>query len=128
MTEWLKNYIDNRKQNSNCQYLWGKCGVYGLYLDDSEIPIYVGKSKNLLNRWIAHEYNTMYTWSPSYNESKYKKMREAIKLSHKIKPKVIELCTVDELNNREGYWIRYYMPKLNTIVPGGKRKQVEDII
>ena len=75
-------------------------GIYVIKKDDA--PVYVGQSENIYHRWSTHE-------NKAYPTNEYEFS-------------VLELCSVEILNEREKYWIN----KMDTYYNGdnrtGKRK------
>lgn len=123
-----KQYYEQRLSQVSPQtkheLLW-KSGIYALVVSDE--VVYVGKSKNILQRWISHEYNTFCSYSKDYNSKKYKELRKAYAEGRSIEPRVLEFCSDEQLSARESYWVKYYMPKLNSQLPkanGGYYKGV----
>ena len=87
-------------------------GIYGIYIQGH--LAYVGKSKNLLGRWIAHKINTLFNYGQhDYREDKYMIFREAYNKGYSIECKPIELCSEHEISSRERYWINKEQPILN---------------
>ena len=94
-------------------------GIYGIYIQDN--LVYVGQSKSLLNRWIAHKINTLYDYGQhDYKEEKYAIFREAYQAGFSICCKPIEFCEPKDLNVREWAWISELKPILN----GGHNEMV----
>ena len=94
-------------------------GIYGIYIQDN--LVYVGQSKSLLNRWIAHKINTLYNYGQhDYQEEKYEILREAYQAGFSISCKPIEFCEPKDLNVRESSWIKELKPILN----GGRNEMV----
>lgn len=101
-----------------------KVGVYALYCDDN--LVYVGKSTNLLNRWIAHKCHVMCDESKEYNRPMYQELRRAMNLGHAITANLLEYCDIDNLETKEDEYIAKYLPALNTMIPkagGGHTKK-----
>jgi predicted GIY-YIG superfamily endonuclease len=107
-----------------------KSGIYCILCDEK--IIYVGKSTDMLHRFIAHKANTICEEAEEYNRPKYVKMREALLKGHNISCRELEFCDKDVLSAREDYWISKYMPPLNSIVPtiygGHCKKSIRSII
>lgn len=94
-------------------------GIYGIYIQNN--LVYVGQSKSLLNRWIAHKINTLYNYGQhDYQEEKYEILREAYQAGFSISCRPIEFCEPKDLNVREGAWIKELKPILN----GGHNEMV----
>lgn len=108
----------------------GLVGIYAIMLDD-EI-VYVGKSKNMFNRWTAHQINAMCPEARDYNKSKYVQLRKAKEMGLHLHFVCLETCGEGQLDGLEKAYIRRYMPKLNELVPDdfGKwhRKTVTPIV
>lgn len=125
----VQQYYEETPQETKDQYE-GKSGIYGIYCDNR--LVYIGKSADLLKRFIAHKANTFCDESPEYNSKKYVEMREACLKGHSIQIQVLEYCDKADLSSREDFYIEHYQPALNTIIPNGygrhTRKPVEAII
>lgn len=126
--ELIQQYYHEVSQETKDKYQ-GKTGIYAIYCD--EALVYIGKSTDLLNRFIAHKANTFCDESPEYNSKKYQQLRKAASLGHSITLKVLEFCAQDALASTEDKWIGKYLPPLNAIIPAvnGKhiRKPITDI-
>lgn len=132
MTEKHKKMIDELYNNTPAEVKEKydkKSGIYGIFCDEE--LVYIGKSTNLLNRWIAHKCHTFCDESKEYNRPIYKELRRAYSLGHKINIRLIEYCEVADLEKEEAKYIYGYRPKLNTLIPfpsgGQTRKSVECI-
>lgn len=82
----------------------------GIYLIENIInnKKYVGQSKNIYARWSGHRCDSKVRDLPLYNAMR-KYGLENFKFS------ILEECEVNELADREDYWIAYY----NSYVPNG---------
>lgn len=82
----------------------------GIYLIENLInnKKYVGQSKNIYARWSGHRCDSKVRDLPLYNAMR-KYGLENFKFS------ILEECEVNELADREDYWIAYY----NSYVPNG---------
>lgn len=84
----------------------GGIAITGIYMIKNEInqKVYIGQSKNIAYRWIRHRYdlnNNCHVNSHLQNSwNKYG--------SKKFTFKIIEECNIEDLNNREQYWILFY--------------------
>jgi len=75
------------------------CGIYKITNPNNRI--YIGQSKNIVNRWNQHKYQ--------YGKNNIILSRSILKYGYeKHKFEIIENCSVDELNQKEIYWINYY--------------------
>lgn len=96
-----------------------KPGIYGIYCDNN--LVYVGKSTNLLNRWLIHKTHTLCNYATEYNRPMYRELRRAINLGHTIDIKALEVCDVNiskqELKEKEEKRIAATTPPLNTLIP-----------
>lgn len=91
-----------------------RSGIYGIYCDDK--LVYIGKSTNLLNRWIAHKCHVYCEESKEYNRPIYRELRRALQEGHTIQAQLIEYCETWELEDKEDEYIIKYYPALNTMV------------
>lgn len=82
----------------------------GIYLIENIInnKKYVGQSKNIYARWSGHRCDSKVRDLPLYNAMR-KYGLENFKFS------ILEECEINELADREDYWIAYY----NSYVPNG---------
>lgn len=94
-----------------------KAGIYCIKID-SRI-VYIGKSRNMLIR-IAHHYANIKIGK----ERKYRILAEAQRRGHSINFDVLYYATSrgsaaieQEIGEKEGEYIRQYMPVLNTQIP-----------
>lgn len=70
---------------------------------------YIGQSRNIEKRWESHKYSNL-------DYPLYKAFRK-----YKIQNftfEIIEKCSVESLNSREAYWIKYYCPEYNQTAGG----------
>lgn len=92
-------------------------GIYCIKLDD-EI-VYIGKSKNMLNRIAQH-----YVGIKTCSERKYRILAEAQRKGHTVGFDVLYCAKSkrpdeinEEIGEKEGEMIREYHPILNTQIP-----------
>ena len=92
-------------------------GIYCIKIDDK--IVYIGKSANMLRR-IAEHYVGIKTGS----EKKYRILAEARRRGHPITFDVLYYAKskgianrLAEIGEKEGEYIRRYMPMLNTQIP-----------
>lgn len=84
-------------------------GIYGIWIEEE--LVYIGKSKNMLDRIIAH---IRYILKPrEKEEKKYKEMRAAAA----IKFDVLLYTKIEELDQKEAELIWKFKPRLNTVYP-----------
>ena len=81
------------------------CGIYKI-TNKINGKSYIGCSKNIEHRWIAHKSEAILDHNPQYNYSIHKAFRKYGLDNFKFE--IIELIPEDELFNREQYWIKYY--------------------
>lgn len=112
----VQQYYAETPQETKDKYE-GKSGIYGIYCDGK--LVYVGKSTDLLKRFIAHKANTFCSESKEYNSRKYTELRNAAAKGYHIHLEPLEYCGKDVLNSREDFYIGQYQPALNTIIPNG---------
>lgn len=132
MTEKHKQMIDELYNNSSeeTKRLYDKkSGIYAIFCDEN--LVYIGKSTNLLNRWIAHKCHVYCEESKEYNRPMYKELRRAINQGHKVSISLVEYCTPEELESEERKYIAEFLPPLNTMIPiagGGQTKKAIALI
>lgn len=74
---------------------------------------YVGQSRDIMRRWWDHRSKSQHPQKPEdYNKKLYKKMREYGLESFTLT--ILEECSLDELDEKETYWIQ----KLDTFENG----------
>lgn len=84
-------------------------GIYGIWIEDE--LVYIGKSKNMLDRIVTHIRHILKPREKE--ENKYKELREAAAL----KFDVLLYVRVEELNQKEAELIWKHKPRLNTVYP-----------
>lgn len=89
--------------------------MIGIYKITNKIngKIYVGQSIDIEERWKQHEYKAFNTNSNAYNSAIHQAFRKYG--VENFEYQVIELCSVEELDEKEIYWI----DKLGTLSPNG---------
>ena len=92
-------------------------GIYCIKID--ETVVYIGKSYNMLKR-VAQHYVAIKTQA----EKKYRILAEAHRKGHAINFDVLYYAKeweyseiMSEIGEKEGEYIRHYMPILNTQIP-----------
>ena len=114
----IQQMWDDTPQEMKDSY-FNKSGIYGIYCDGE--LVYIGKSINLLQRWLMHKSHVYCPESPEYNRPIYKEIRRALKAGHKISAGVIEFCDCPDielqLEQEESKLIKKYVPKLNRRIP-----------
>ena len=116
----MSNYVDNI-YNKYLSQEWSKkfqcSGVYSISINNK--IVYVGKSMNILHRMAEH-------WASMTNpkENKYKVLSEAKRRKMIVSFDVlysaknnIRSDIEEEIGEREGYYIRKFMPSLNYQIP-----------
>ena len=75
----------------------------GIYKIENMInhKVYIGQSRNISERWRAHR-----TRSQTEDTHLYRSIREYGLENFTFT--IIEECLIEELNDKEKYWIRYY--------------------
>jgi group I intron endonuclease len=66
----------------------------------------VGQSRDIKSRWRDHRYNAFNPKDHNYNTHLYRSFRKYG--LEKFSFEVLEECTVEELNQKEIYWIEKY--------------------
>lgn len=93
----------------------------GIYKIENTITgeVYVGQSKNIEKRWANHRSN----YKAKNKVRKYALYRDMRYYGiDKFKFEVLEECKIDELDNKENYWIAYYAERVhcyNILYPEG---------
>ena len=98
-----------------------KPGIYCIKLQGKKV--YVGKSRNMLNRVAAHMQH-IYSNTPESKGHKYQILKQADKQKMAIEFDVLYYSTkteqvdIDEdIGSAEALFINYYMPSLNVQIP-----------
>lgn len=102
-------------------------GIYCIKLDD-EI-VYIGKSKNMLDRIAQH-----YVGTKACSERKYRILAEAQRKGHTVGFDVLYYAKSkrpyeinEEIGEKEGEMIREYHPILNTQIPKSQNWHTWDV-
>lgn len=97
-------------------------GLYSISIGDK--LVYIGKSVNIKNRLCNHLLNINEEEAAKYKSNKYKVLREAINNGFPIifdkiyeSPKTAEEDIIEDIGEREGEYIRKYLPPLNYQIP-----------
>jgi group I intron endonuclease len=82
--------------------------VIGIYKIENLIngKIYIGQSKNIEKRWTAHRTRPFNQNSKQYDSPLYRSIRKYGLENFRFV--VLEETLVEDLDNREKYWIEYY--------------------
>lgn len=82
--------------------------MIGIYKITNKITgkIYVGQSVNIEKRWIQHKETANNPHLEAYNRELYKDIR-TFGLNNFLF-EILEECSLEELNDKEQYWICYY--------------------
>lgn len=81
------------------------CGIYKI-TNLLNNKCYIGCSKNIEHRWIAHKSESILEHNPQYNYSIHRAFRKYGLDNFKFE--IIELTNEMDLFKREVYWIEYY--------------------
>lgn len=90
-------------------------GIY--YIQVKDRILYIGKSKDMFIRAANHMGNVFDEDMPDCNSRKYELLRGLDEAGYDIGIGVACLCNENELGEREGKYIRKYMPILNYQIP-----------
>ena len=82
-----------------------KCGIYKI-TNLINNKIYIGCSKDIEHRWVAHKSEAALEHNIQYNYSIHKAFRKYGLNNFSFE--IIELAPESELFNREKYWINFY--------------------
>lgn len=89
------------------------CGIYKI-TNITNSHCYIGQSRNIENRWKNHKKCTYN--SDKWNYPLYSAFRKYGLENFTFE--IIEECTINELNEKEIYWIKYYRPEYNQTIGG----------
>ena len=82
-----------------------KCGIYKI-TNKLNNKVYIGCSKNIQHRWIAHKSESVLENNPQYNYSIHKAFRKYGIDNFSFE--IIELTEEKNLFDKEKYWIKFY--------------------
>lgn len=82
-----------------------KCGIYKI-TNKLNNKVYIGCSKNIQHRWIAHKSESVLENNPQYNYSIHKAFRKYGIDNFSFE--IIELTEEKDLFDKEKYWIKFY--------------------
>lgn len=114
MSKYSEN-IYNKWVKQSWSIPYQRSGIYAIKSNRGEI-LYVGKSSEILRRMAEHRAAIN---APKGHEYKYGVLNEIEKMTG-VNVHFEVLCyatTADQRGEREGYYIRKYMPPLNTQIP-----------
>jgi len=80
-------------------------GIYKI-TNISNNKCYIGQSVNIERRWMQHKETMNNPYIDAYNRELYSDMR-VFGLDNFLF-EILEECSLEELNNKEKYWIQYY--------------------
>lgn len=80
---------------------------------------YVGQSRRIEARWLDHKENSQNVNAHSYNYPLYKAFRKYGIENFTFE--ILEECSIDELNDKEVYWINTLQPYYNQTIGGNFR-------
>lgn len=83
--------------------MWNKCGIYKITNKITK-KIYIGKSKNIGNRWTVHKCPS--TQEAEYQSPLYKSMKKYGNDNFYIE--ILEECLEHELDEKEKFYIEKY--------------------
>lgn len=113
---------NNLSQDRSKLDKYGHQGIYiiSITIGGEKKILYIGKSQNMLKRLSAHIAHIRYPYMKESYSNKYNVLRDLIDMGITIQFDVIQPGVIDQdmdLSQREGYWIRHYMPVLNYQIP-----------
>ena len=77
---------------------------------------YIGQSRQIEKRWSNHKVTAFNPNDKAYEYPLYRAIRKYG--INNFDFQVIEECTIESLNNRENYWINFYLPEYNQTCGG----------
>ena len=86
--------------------------IYGLRCPLSNEIRYVGQTRKLKERFSSHKFDLR----DNYHKANWIKKLERLNVLDELKMEVLEECTIEELNEKEKYWIKYYKDQGNKLV------------
>ena len=72
---------------------------------------YIGQSRNIHQRWCAHRTRPFNEQCEDYNKTLYKAIRKYGLKNFSFE--VLEECEIEQLNEKESYWINYFNSQKN---------------
>lgn len=89
------------------------CGIYKI-TNLINKKSYIGQSRNVKRRWDEHKSRA---FNPLYEGYDYPLYRSFRKYGiNNFSFDIIEVCSVEQLNEKENYWINYYSPDYNQTI------------
>lgn len=82
---------------------------------------YIGQSRNIYKRWNNHKSDAYNASNNKYNYPLYRAFRKYGLINFQFE--IIEECLIEELNNREVYWINILNPAYNQTAGGSGDKK-----
>ena len=80
-------------------------GIYKI-TNKINLKVYIGQSRNIEKRWIAHKTIPFNTKNKRNNTLLYNAICKYTLDNFSFE--IIEKCNISELNIKENYWINYY--------------------
>jgi len=96
------------KRESTNKWKYKLQGIYKIYSDD--LTLYVGQSKQLLNRISKHK---KYINNPNDKWVNHGELYKHLNQYPDYNITIIEECSIEKLNEREEYWISQLKPLYN---------------
>lgn len=85
-------------------------GIYKI-TNQTNDHCYIGQSRNIKNRWADHKASAFNPADKGYNYPLYRAFRKyGLEM---FNFEIIEECSIEELNDKEKYWISYFHPEYN---------------
>lgn len=104
------------------------CGIYKI-TNIKNKKIYIGQSKNIEARWNKHRNAPFNPNDKGYNSYFYHSIRKYGLDNFSFE--VIEQCSIDELNEKEIYWIHFYQSNDNrfgyNLTSGGNNTHLQKL-
>lgn len=72
---------------------------------------YIGQSRDIHKRWISHRTRPFNEQDEDYNKTLYKAIRKYGLTNFSFE--VLEECEIEQLNEKENYWINYFNSQKN---------------
>ena len=107
--QYILSNIPEEKQDQ-----FNDSGIYALYYKQD--IMYIGKSKNMLQRICQHLTQVIFPWAKEYKNDKYRVIRDLfLQYAKDMHWEVLEYSFYDQLDENERKQILKYNPPLNTM-------------
>ena len=90
-------------------------GIYAIIDGDTEEVLYIGRSKCLSRRFCEHKWEMLRADVFGMSDDKYRVMNYLHNQHHNLVFHVLEEVGAEDIEERETWYIRTFLPPLNTV-------------